>query len=156
MSSNDDRALSMAERIESLKVGLTGAIAAVVATLLWQAVIQTWIAPRLAFVLVAPGVDWGSWFGWVQGAGIALTGLMFGVTYRYIVRQEVSPHLRSGAIAAFVLVRSLARLDSPQMLHWPEPEAVAFVLQGTESMILFGFSALVLNLGFALGQLKRI
>lgn len=148
--------LSMTERIESLKVGVTGAIAALLATLLWHLAVQTWITPHLAFALPASGLDLKSWFGLVQGGAAALTGLMFGVTYRYVVRRDGSPHLRSGAIAAFVLVRTLARLDGPQILQWPGPDAVTFVLQGAESMILFGFSALVLNLGLATGLLKRV
>ncbi|MGA1473616.1 MAG: hypothetical protein ACO4AI_00370 [Prochlorothrix sp.] len=148
--------LSMAERMESLKVGLTGAIAALLATLLWQGVVQTWITPHLAFALTASSLDFNTGFGLIQAGAVALTGLMFGVTYRYVVRQDVSPHLRSGAIAAFVLVRSLAHLEGPQVLQWPGPESVTFVLQSAESMALFGFSALVLNLGFALGLLKRV
>ena len=35
-----------------------------------------------------------------------LSGFLFGVTYRYIIRRDDNSHLRDGAVLAFALVRS--------------------------------------------------
>lgn len=37
---------------------------------------------------------------------------LFGITYRYIVRQDKNPHLRSGAVGAFALTRGLSQLEN--------------------------------------------
>lgn len=41
-----------------------------------------------------------------------LSGFLFGVTYRYIVRQDNNPHLKAGAVGAFSLVRGLAQIEA--------------------------------------------
>ncbi|NJN88715.1 MAG: hypothetical protein HC881_23575, partial [Leptolyngbyaceae cyanobacterium SL_7_1] len=47
----------------------------------------------------------------LQGAIALATGFLFGVSYRYIVRQDENSHLKSGAILAFGIIRGLAQID---------------------------------------------
>ena len=84
----------VAERIESLKAGGLGAIATTIAFSL------TALIPLqpIAFPLIG-----------AQAAIALVTGFLFGVTYRYIVRQDDNSHLREGAVLAFGLVRGLAQ-----------------------------------------------
>ncbi|HEY9648999.1 MAG TPA: hypothetical protein V6C88_21650 [Chroococcidiopsis sp.] len=104
------------ERIESVKAGLTGggAIALAVVAI---AVVQTGLAANLPidsgvlpFVLGAP-FALGTLEGWLSGAIAVLAGFLFGVTYRYVVRTDSNPHLKTGAVMAFGLVRGLAQVD---------------------------------------------
>ena len=86
----------VAERIESLKAGGLGAIATTIGfSLLSLIPIQPIALP---------------WLG-VQEAIALVTGFLFGVTYRYIVRQDDNSHLREGAVLAFGLVRGLAQAE---------------------------------------------
>lgn len=91
----------MQERLESLRSGISSGV---LASLLWGA---------LQIPLL----------GGVQGArfsplvllltvGIAgFSGFLFGVTYRYIIRRDQNPHLKSGAVGAFALVRGLSQVE---------------------------------------------
>ena len=45
-------------------------------------------------------------------------GFLFGVTYRYIMRQDVRSHLKSGAVGAFALVRGLSQLEGSLTASW--------------------------------------
>lgn len=102
------------ERVESLKAGIVGAIAIGFATLLIRAV-----TPLLP-------MNWGAEFHWpMQMVGLSLagvahgaialfTGFLFGVAYRYLVRQDTNPHLQTGAVMAFGLIRGLAQI-APQL-----------------------------------------
>lgn len=42
---------------------------------------------------------------WIKAAIALLSGFLFGVTYRYIIRTDSNPHLKDGAVLAFGLVR---------------------------------------------------
>jgi hypothetical protein len=89
------------ERIESAKAGsLSGITAAIsyVAIL----TIDRLMLPEYSRSLISLGLE----------AAISLvTGFLFGVTYRYIVRTDRNDHLNSGAVLAFGLVRGLAQVD---------------------------------------------
>ncbi len=108
--------LSIAKaRLESIKAGLLGAVAvAVAAALAWL------IAITLNLPLPLPN----SLLAWLVNFAIALcSGFFFGVTYRYVVRQDDNLHLGSGAVGAFAFVRSLAQIealwdDSFALLSW--------------------------------------
>ena len=125
--------VSLQERLESLKAGLIGAIA--VGSVYFVA--ESWhlLAGRVVLFserAVTVWVQWGANFG-----GIALSGFLFGVTYRYIIRQDRNSHLRGGAVLAFALVRT-----SP----WFDPRLVEDLSQVWPNLL----GALVLNIiGFA-------
>jgi hypothetical protein len=104
------------ERLESIKAGICGAMAA-----------------GIGYSLVTMGMGWlaiGGLFpdlptlnldlnALVQ-LGIAATGgFLFGMTYRYIIRTDRNHHLKSGAVLAFGLVRGLAQVKVTG-LEWAE------------------------------------
>lgn len=136
------------ERVESLKAGFVGAVVAAIAflvmmggawTVLGAAAFSLWIKSLLTLIPV------------IQVAIAGLSGFLFGVTYRYIVRNDQNSHLKQGAVLAFGLVRGLAQLD-PAML--PEASLLA-AIRILESVLMFAVAALVLNLLMQHGWLKR-
>lgn len=134
-----------AERWQSLKSGILGAIAAaLVFGLLLQ--LNGWAVMRVA-----------AWGGLLTGqAGVAVvldgaiamfSGFLFAVTYRYIIRQDQNPHLRSGAVGAFGLVRGLALVE----ISWQQAHPWLLVLLVVESFGLFGGVRVVLDWSLAKG-----
>ncbi len=97
--------LSIAEaRLESIKAGLLGLLATGLAACL------TWLG---ASILNLPISLPSSVLGWLVNLAVALcSGFFFGVSYRYIVRQDDNLHLGSGAVGAFGFVRSLAQIEA--------------------------------------------
>jgi len=108
--------LTIQERIESLKAGLVGAIALSSGFLFIVSIHYLWQYTPLASTGFVPvygfGVD-----GIVSGAIAFISGFLFGITYRYIIRTDDNPHLKSGAVGAFGLVRGLAQADVGLFLH---------------------------------------
>jgi hypothetical protein len=89
------------ERIESVKAGSLGGIAAGVSYGL-IATIEHLILTTYSQSVISLGLE----------TAIAIvTGFLFGVTYRYVIRTDRNDHLNSGAVLAFGLVRGLAQLD---------------------------------------------
>ena len=91
-------------RIASIKAGLIGAAALIAAAgLVWT----------VASVCSLPALQPNSTIEWLVNLAVALScGFFFGVTYRYIVRQDDNLHLGSGAVGAFAFVRSLAQIEA--------------------------------------------
>lgn len=149
--------VSLAERIESLKAGLIGAAGSTSAALVWALGIQglqrVQAAPaeglRAALEAIAP-LGW-TIPGLVHGAIALLSGFLFGVTYRYVVRQDANPHLKSGAVMAFGLVRGLAEIDQ----IWPtlQPQWSA-VLPLLESVLIFAIARTLLDTALGLGWVR--
>ncbi|MGG6292950.1 hypothetical protein ACQ4M4_00890 [Leptolyngbya sp. AN02str] len=138
------------ERIESLKAGVLGssAIALTYAaiTLLEDRMDASFRSDfnQLPFLM-----DWSDWFSL---GSAALMGLLFGVTYRYIVRQDPNLHLASGAVLAFGLVRGLSQIE-PLISLSPDPAWL--VLMVGESLVLFAVARLVIDIAFLQGWVKR-
>lgn len=141
-----------AERIESLKAGIIGAIAAGIgfggaetAVYLGAMALEIshpvddrffLISPFLISLSISPFLSWVV----VQGAIVLLSGFLFGVTYRYVVRQDANLQLKSGAVLAFGLVRGLAQVGEMTQL-----EAVWIGVRILESLLLFTVAGLVLD-----------
>ncbi|MDX2215809.1 MAG: hypothetical protein SFY66_21275 [Oculatellaceae cyanobacterium bins.114] len=133
--------MSDLERIESLKAGTVGAIATGLA-----AFVLALIVP-----LFQEKVSWGLTIQLstlLEGAIALVTGFLFGVSYRYIVRQDDNSHLKSGAILAFGVIRGLAQIDLhvdaialDQLIDWG-----SVVMQ---NIVLFAIAQQVLNLAIA-------
>jgi hypothetical protein len=85
------------DRIASLKAAAIGSIALCISRLLLE-----WIWPQ-------GGVDWAQLDLWL---GTALCGGVFGLTYRYTLRQELDIHLTTGTIAAFAITRAAGQWES--------------------------------------------
>ncbi len=84
-------------RWESIKAGLIGALAVgLVAAIAWL------VTSLSALPITLPS----SLLAWFISLSVALcSGFFFGVTYRYILRQDDNLHLGSGAVGAFAFVR---------------------------------------------------
>ncbi|EDX87060.1 hypothetical protein S7335_4767 [Synechococcus sp. PCC 7335] len=96
---------SLAEaRLESIKSGLVGAGVIGLVSVITMLGIATADLP-----LPIPH----SLLSWLVNLAVAIaSGFFFGVTYRYIVRQDDNLHLGGGAVGAFALVRSLAQIEA--------------------------------------------
>jgi hypothetical protein len=89
------------ERIESVKAGSLGGIAAGMSYCLMMTV-DRFLLGGYSRSLVSLSLE-------VLIA--TFSGFLFGVTYRYIIRTDRNDHLNSGAVLAFGLVRGLAQLN---------------------------------------------
>ncbi|NEP16898.1 MAG: hypothetical protein F6J97_08320 [Leptolyngbya sp. SIO4C1] len=117
--------LTAQERMESIKAGAIAAVAGGLTMASLMAIEQS-LLPQA--VSAGPSL-----------AIAAFCTFLFGVTYRYIVRADVNPHLRSGAVGAFALVRGLSQIETLETpLAWQSA-----VLLG-ESFALFAIAQLVL------------
>ncbi len=132
----------MTERIESIKAGAIGGFSVAVA---WGV---TSLGNQL---MLSSGVEsWGifpEWQRlWLSGASAGVAGFLFGVTYRYIIRDDVNPHLKSGAVFAFGLVRGLAQvevgLSNPNTL-------VPVAVMASESILMFAVARVLLDAAIA-------
>lgn len=83
-----------AERIESVKVG---GVALLVGSL-----------ASIPLALVAPDAFSAQWE--LGHDGLAVMLLLFGVVYRYAVREDENPMLKQGVVGAFAVTRALAEL----------------------------------------------
>jgi hypothetical protein len=78
----------------------------------------------------------------VRVAAAWLSGFLFGVTYRYVIREDKNPHLKSGAVLAFGLVRGLAPVEvKPNLTEafW------SLGVLGVESILCFAIARLTLD-----------
>lgn len=129
----------MADRIASVKAGLLSTSGVGIVAFSCE-ILNNWI----------PSQVWGrSWMihaSLEQQIGTVLfaiiSGFLFGVTYRYIRRDDPNPHLRTGAIAAFGLMRGLAQIDTGFLLHGNLGQ---MALLAGESMMMMAIAALGLD-----------
>ncbi len=130
------------DRVESLKAAaLTGLVAGLVGGGLLLAHRAETLGWSAALASTLAGFS-GATF-WVSVGIATLSGGLFGLTYRYAVRQDLSSHLRSGVIFAFSLVRGLALVNvgaAISLRGWP------FLIACTESLLMFAGAAAVLEL----------
>jgi len=130
----------VAERIESLKAGTLAAFSFTVAYSITTVANSGMLAKQfelLALLQITNEVDL-----LVRVAVAWLSGFLFGVTYRYIIRQDNNSHLKGGAVLAFGLVRGLTPVEiEPNLIE-------AFWLLGIlsiESIFCFVIARLTLD-----------
>jgi len=133
--------LNIAERIESLKAGTLAALAVCVAFAAIALVNSQVLASQFSSLtsLQIASIDLNLL---ISGAIAILAGFLFGVTYRYVIREDQNPHLKSGAVLAFGLVRGLAQVDVGYNLQgtlWP------FGVLAVESILLFAIARFALD-----------
>jgi hypothetical protein len=87
----------------------------------------------------------------VDVAIAALSGFLFGVTCRYAIRQDENPHLSSGVVLAFGLVRGLAQVNGQDLSLSIFPLVVFAVL---ESILLFAVAYAGLSMAMRIGWVK--
>jgi fucose permease len=129
-----------AERIESLKAGTLTALSF---TLAYSIAVlgNSWLLTQfeeLAAVQITSAVDL-----LVKVAIAFLSGFLFGVTYRYAIRDDKNPHLKAGVVLAFGLVRGVAPVEVEQNLtdaFW------SLAIVGIESVLCFLIARFTLDL----------
>ncbi|NJK75313.1 MAG: hypothetical protein HC786_31920 [Richelia sp. CSU_2_1] len=145
---NDRANFSPADRVESLKVGIVAGLSALLAFGAIATINTLILAPQfdaLASLRVG-AIDLNFAF---RGAMALLAGFLFGVTYRYAIRDDRNPQLKSGVVLAFGLVRACGELDAGLFFEgWQIPAwqvLLPFAARGIESVLLFAIAALVLD-----------
>jgi hypothetical protein len=124
--------ITLKERIESIQVGSISALAFLVPYLLFLTVDRLFLGESITLI-----------GAFVKISGAIISGFLFGVTYRYVVRNDDNPHLKDGTVAAFALVRGLVPLQlSTDLLA----DAWQLSLFLGESFICFLSSRLLLEL----------
>ncbi|MBD1862881.1 MULTISPECIES: hypothetical protein [Trichocoleus] len=143
--------LNLAERIESLKAGTLAALSVCVAfaaiALVNSQVLATQFASLASLQIASIEANL-----LISGAIAILAGFLFGVTYRYVIREDQNPHLKSGVVLAFGLVRGLAQVDvgfNLQGTLWP------FGVLAIESICLFAIARLALDFAIQQDWVKR-
>jgi hypothetical protein len=134
------------DRLESLKAGILGAIATAVVFSTLLLINSSILAVRFEF-LQELRIDNPGLTELIGGAIAAISGFLFGVTYRYVVRDDLNPHLKSGAVAAFGLVRGLAEVDAG--LHLQSHNLWWFSLVTLESVLLFAIARIALDIAIS-------
>ena len=140
----------MAERIESLKAGIIAALWLIIAFFLTTLVNNLVLATN--FEQLASLATDSFNLQWLVSVGIVcFCGLLFGVTYRYIIRADKNFQLKAGGALAFGLVRGLTQVEVG--LSYSK-NVLPFVVLGVESILWFGFAAFFLDTAMQLGWIK--
>lgn len=145
---DDDDKFSMAQRIESAKCAVTGAVTGAVGA-----------APfTLLHSLVSSSNPIAAWEFATDMA--ALQAALFTLVYRYAIREDKNPMLNQGVLGAFVLARTLSTIqvsDSCSAVplqcgallgYFDWNMIVQGALTGAESVALFGAAALAMEVAF--------
>lgn len=140
----------MSERLESLKAGvLTGfcvTFAFLITTLVNNLILAKYFQSLSNF-----HIDLLSWHGLFSGAIAGFSGVLFGVTYRYIIREDQNPQLKAGGVLAFGLVRGLAQVE----VGVSDVQTILpFAVLGLESILWFGLAGITLDVAMLLSWLK--
>jgi len=89
-----------------------------------------------------------------KGSIALLAGFLFGVTYRYGIRRDTNPQLKSGVVLAFGLVRAFGQLDAGLLFEAGKmpalQELLPFVVRSVESVLLFAIAGFFLD--WAIGR----
>lgn len=137
---------TVTERIESVKAGIVGAGAFIIAELIIQ-IIRSLIIPVLTSNTAGIIIDY-RWL--VQLAIGAISGFLFGVTYRYIIRGDRNSHLNDGAVLAFGLIRGLALVEPNFTLS----DLLSGLFLIISSIVCFAIARIVLDLAIARELIK--
>lgn len=133
------------ERIESVKAGIIAAIVGIATSLVLAGIDSVFTGNEIFTQTMV--------FQAIQRLAIAaVCCFLFGVTYRYVIRQDSNPHLRSGAVGAFALTRSLSQIESVDLSGLVN--VLPLSLPIVESFVLFLTARLVLDLGLKQQWLK--
>jgi hypothetical protein len=132
------------ERFESIKAGLTAAVAG----LLWA--VMSWLG-ELTY-----GISVDGFTGGIRVAIATASTFLFGATYRYVLRRDRNPHLKSGVVTAFILVRVMAQLEvsMPDLSELTWASGLPYLWLLVQSTFLFLAAQWVLDLGLRQGWLK--
>ncbi|GAB4525953.1 MAG: hypothetical protein Tsb0014_05760 [Pleurocapsa sp.] len=138
----------LTERIESVKAGVIAAASFAIAESTFG-LIQGAIAISGEDNLnLIPSV-WS--IQWLLQLGIgAVSGFLFGVTYRYVIRDDRNSHLNDGAVLAFGLVRGLALIETEASID----QFWFMVMLVIQSIVCFAIARWFLDLAISLKLIK--
>jgi hypothetical protein len=131
-----------AERLESLKAGGIAALSLALIESLLFAVNRWLLAER--FAVLAPLLITSRLELLVKVAVAFVFGLLFGITYRYAIREDENPQLKAGVVLAFGLVQGLAPVEFAGGLV----NVWLLVVFGIESILGFAIARLALDVAF--------
>jgi hypothetical protein len=140
----------MSERLESLKAGVLTGLCVTFAFLI-TTLVNNLILAKYFQSLSKLDVDLLSWHWLFSGAIAGFSGLLFGVTYRYIIREDQNPQLKAGGVLAFGLVRGLAQVE----VGVSDVQTILpFTVLGLESILWFGLAGISLDVAMQLSWIK--
>ena len=105
-----------AERLESIKAGgFSIVVAGIVSSIVVG--INIWLSGTTTVVSLSPSTPselthLGLTSYGLGSIGLLVSAALFGIQYRYVVRNNTTPHLGPGAVGAFGLVRGCAQLET--------------------------------------------
>jgi hypothetical protein len=140
----------MAERLESLKAGVIGSISLGSAFLVTSFMNVLWLTKYFP-ILGNNKIDGINIEMLLSGIIVGFSGFLFGVTYRYIIRVDTNPHLKTGGIWAFGLVRGLTQIEVGWHLN---NSMFPFLILAGESILWFAIAAVALDTAMLLKWLK--
>ena len=158
-SNSDEDKFSFAQRIESLKCAVVGAVSGALC-----------LAPFAAYhdLLYSDALSVNGLAQWEFDTDMgALEGALFAIVYRYVIREDDNPMLNQGCLGAFVLIRTLSRITTPtscSALPLSCGAPLGYVnwdminqglLSGVESVALFGGAALAMEVAFDKGFIGK-
>jgi hypothetical protein len=166
-SSNDNdgngkNKFGMAQRIDSIKSGIVGAVVGSIG--------QAPVSALHQIVVSSHGSSNSNGLAQFEydTDAAAVAGALFAIVYRYCIRQDSeNRQLNQGAVGAFAIVRTCGAVRIPPYctalpLHCGAPLGYADwnVLQqllwsGTESLVLFGVTALVMDAAMSKGYISQ-
>lgn len=147
-SSSDDAKFGFGQRIESIKTLAVGGLVGPIAILPLSALHEFVLLPSTT-------AQWE-----FDNDAASLTAGLFAIVYRYAVRKDDNPQLQSGVVGAFVLTRTLARVQVPTYclpiplncgdpLHYLDWNMLYQLgVNFVESYVLFGAAAAAVNYCF--------
>lgn len=143
------------ERLNSLKAGLTGGLAATIAFLITTGMSQ--LISQNGSIWIPDWLHGGvlqlsSMSHWQDGAIALISGFLFGITYRYAIRSDANPQLKMGVVTAFGLVRGLAHIEH----LWTENSIGSLIVLLSGSMVMFAIAQLVIDLSLRQGWLETV
>ena len=121
-----------AERIESLKAGIVAAISFSIA----------YSITLVSNLYLLENADLEQLNLLLRLGAALFSGLLFGVTYRYIIRTDSNSHLSDGAVIAFGLVRSLALLELSGNIR---DKLYVLIVLSIESLLCFALARVTLD-----------
>lgn len=140
----------MAERLESLKSGFISALSFsvvfAIASVFNYFIFKYYFKSQIILSIFT--LNWQ----WLISAGIAaFSGFLFGVTYRYIIREDDNPQLKAGGVLAFGLVRGLTQVDMGLNFSLA---VFPLILLGLESILEFAVAAFTLDRAIQFSWIK--
>lgn len=140
----------MAERLESLKAGAIGSVSLGLAFLSTSFINVLWLDKYFPLVSYDK-IDIVNLQMLLNGVIAGFSGFLFGVTYRYIIRVDANPHLKTGGVWAFGLVRGLTQIEVGWHLNNP---ILPFLILAGESILWFALAAFALDIAIFRKWLK--